>query len=120
MKSERTNHQAGLVAENLAAFLLRLKGYRIVARRYKTPVGEIDLIVRRRRTLAFVEVKARATMEDALAAVTPHMRERIQRAAGHFISGRPELAGFDMRFDLIALAPPLRWRHLDNAWRLDT
>lgn len=120
MKSERTNHRAGLAAENAAAFLLRLKGYRIVARRYKTPVGEIDLIARRRRTLAFIEVKARKTMDDALAAVTPRMRERIQRAAGYFITGRPELAGLDMRFDLIALAPPFQWRHLDNAWRLDT
>jgi putative endonuclease len=117
VKNKRTNHATGLAAETITACVLRCKGYRIVARRYKTPVGEIDLVARRRNTLAFVEVKARQRMAEALAAATPAMRQRIVRAAGHFVAGRPDLAVLDMRFDLVAVAPPFYWRHLDNAWR---
>jgi putative endonuclease len=117
MKNSKTSHATGLAAETMAACLLRLKGYRILARRYKTPVGEIDLVARRRNTLAFIEVKSRKRMDEALAAVTPAMRERIIRAAGFFVARHPEMASFDMRFDLVAVSPPFYWRHLDNAWR---
>ena len=112
-----TGHATGLAAENFAALLLRLKGYRILARRYKTPVGEIDLIARRGRTIAFVEVKARQTMDEALAAVTPAMQARITRAAGYFLAGNPALAQLTLRFDLMAVRPPFYCRHLDNAWQ---
>lgn len=110
-------HSDGLAAETLAALILMAKGYRIAARRYKTPVGEIDLIARKGRTLVFVEVKARKVMDGALESVTPHMQARIGRAAGYFIAANPVLAGFEMRFDLLAVRLPFYWRHLDNAWR---
>jgi putative endonuclease len=118
MMNERLmRYETGLSAERFAALILRLKGYRILARRYKTPVGEIDLIAGRGKMLAFIEVKARLRLEDALAATTPAMRQRIVRAAYYFIAGHPMLAEREMCFDLIAFRPPFYWRHLDNAWR---
>lgn len=116
---ERT-YQKGLLAEKLAALFLMAKGYRILARRYKTPVGEIDLIARRGNTIAFIEVKARERLPDALECITPSMKSRIGRAALHFLSSRPEFSNCVLRFDLIALAPPFHLRHLDNAWQAAT
>ncbi len=112
-----TSYSKGLWSETLAAWFLRLKGYRILEERYKTPVGEIDLIAQKGTVLAFVEVKARKLMDDALQAVTPRMKTRISRAAQYYISQNPESASQDMRFDLIAVAPPFYCQHLDNAWR---
>lgn len=111
-----SSYRLGLLAELFAAVLLAAKGYRILAWRYRTPAGEIDLVARRGGTLVFAEVKARRTLPEALACVTPAMRGRIARAAGLFLARHEKLAGMEMRFDLIVLAPPLRWRHLDNAW----
>jgi putative endonuclease len=108
----------GRVAEHLAAWSLRLRGYRILAHRFKTPVGEIDLIARRGRLLAFVEVKARPDLEEALAALGPRQRERTARAAELFLLRYPVHASCTLRFDLIAVRP---WRpphHLVDAWRL--
>lgn len=113
-------YKFGLLAEEAAAFFLAMKGYRILARRYKTPVGEVDLIARRGKKIVFVEVKARRRGEDALASVTPHMQGRILRAAQHYISRNPSLADYELRFDLVAFAPPFFLRHLDNAWRPST
>ena len=108
----------GRRAEALAAFYLRLKGYAILEERYRTPVGEIDLVVRDRGAIVFVEVKARrsaAHETDALLAVNAG---RIGRAAQYFVSRHPALAGADMRFDVIFLAP-MRWpRHVRNAFAL--
>jgi len=112
-----TSHRDGLLFETLAALVLQFKGYRILARRYKTPVGEIDIVAQRGKVVVFCEVKGRATMDQALSSVTPTMQNRITRAAQYFIAGHPEKATFDLRFDLVALAPPFFWRHLDNAWR---
>ena len=121
MKTARdTGHSFGLRAESMAVWILRLKGYRIVARRHKTPVGEIDIIARRGRVLVFVEVKARAALNDALQCLTPRGQARIIRAAQHYIATHPNQADCDMRFDFMALAPPLSWRHLDNAWGVPT
>ena len=102
--------------EALAAWFLRAKLYRIVARRVKTPVGEIDLIVRRFGVTVFVEVKARgraATEGDALMAVN---QRRIVRAAEHYIARHPRLVDAPLRYDVIFLAPG-RWpKHLVNAF----
>lgn len=117
MKARADAYRLGLAAETIAAWGLRLRGYRIVARRYKTKVGEIDLIASRGKTLVFIEVKARGDIAAALQAVTPHMQARICRAAQSFIAQNVSYGGYDMRFDLIALAPPFHWRHLDNAFR---
>lgn len=108
----------GRWAESLAAWSLRLKGYSILARGFRVPVGEIDLIARRGRILALVEVKARAATADALDALRPRQRRRIARAAEAFLQRRPDLAHLDRRFDLIVIAP-WRWpRHIADAWRI--
>ncbi len=114
----RAAHAAGLRAESVAALLLRLKGYRILARRMKTRLGEIDLIARRGRTLVFVEVKARSDLDGALDALQAPQRERLARAASLYVAGRPDLAALDMRFDLVLVAPRRFPRHMANAWHL--
>ncbi len=109
----------GRRAERLAALWLRLKGYRILARRYRTPMGEIDLVVRRGRTLAFVEVKARARPAVALAAITPRQRWRTANAARVYLARHPPPSGLTLRFDALILCPG-RWpRHIVNAWEAD-
>jgi putative endonuclease len=107
----------GRVAETLAALSLRLRGYQVVARRFRTPLGEIDLIVRRGRLLAFVEVKARVDREQALTALLPRQRERTERCAELFLATHPRYRDYNMRFDVVAVRP---WRlphHLADAWR---
>lgn len=111
------SYRAGLRAEGMAVWLLRLKGYRILARRYKTPVGEIDIVARRFGRLAFIEVKARAAEAAAHDAVTARMRGRIRQAAEHFLSRFPDMAALRMGFDLIAVTPPCFLRHVPDAWR---
>jgi putative endonuclease len=120
MKSPAATRQRaytlGRRAEWLAALLLMLKGYRVVARRYPAPVGEIDLIVRRGRLLVFVEVKARATLEDAAFSIRPQQTARIVRGAEAFLSRHPHFTGYDMRFDAVLVAPRCRPRHLEAAF----
>lgn len=113
----RAAHATGLRAERLAGLLLRLKGYRILARRMKTRAGEIDLIVRRGGVVAFVEVKARADLDAAAEALFMRQRARLARAAELFLAARPALAHLDMRFDLVLVAPRRFPRHLPDAWR---
>ena len=107
----------GLWAEFLAAWLLRLKGWRILTQRYKCRYGEIDIIARRGNHLIFVEVKARRKAVDALESVTVKNRVRVERAAQWFISQNPDYAGYDMRFDVVTFVAPFLLSHLDNAWR---
>lgn len=109
----------GRFAEFLCAFSLAVRGYRILARRFKTPVGEIDLIARRGTLLVFIEVKARSDLSAAAASITPRQQQRISRAAGAFLKARPGLSGLDMRFDAM-LVRPWSWPlHLPGAWRVD-
>jgi putative endonuclease len=113
----RAAERRGKTAELLCLWHLRLKGYRILARRYKTPAGEIDLIARRGGTIAAIEVKARADFDAATEAVTRRQQQRIMRAVAHFLGGRPDLAMLAARFDVMLVAPR-RWpRHLVDAWR---
>jgi len=115
----RQAERRGRRAEFLAICLLRLKGYRLLASRYRTPVGEIDLIARRAGTVVFVEVKARATIAEATEAVTPHGRQRIARAAHLWLARNPAAAEFTLRFDVILVAPR-RWpRHLPGVFDAD-
>ncbi len=112
----RASERAGRRAETLAAWLLRAKRYRIVAMRYKTKIGEIDLIARRGKTMVFVEVKRRSSSQRLGEALEAVNTARITRAAQWYISAHPHLAGFDFRFDVITLAPG-RWpHHLVNAF----
>lgn len=114
--SRQAAYRRGLHAEGLAALYFRLRGYRILCRRYKTPVGEIDLIVEKKGCLVAVEVKIRQTLEEALSSVTPRGRVRIEKALGHFLMRHPAFSSHDLRFDVIAGSGSFCWRHLDNAW----
>ncbi len=107
----------GLSAEGWASLYLRLKGYRILERRYRAPVGEIDLIAARRGIIAFIEVKARTERLDAIEAVGPKSRRRIIATASHWGSKYPQFADFSWRYDIIAMVPG-RWpHHLIDAFR---
>lgn len=112
--------QTGLSAESKASAYLIAKGYRILARRFRTPYGEIDIVARRRGLLAFVEVKARATLDDAAYSVTPQQRQRIVAAAQAWLMTHPEHAAFDMRFDAVLIAPKHLPKHLIAAFDAST
>eukprot|EP01037_Dinobryon_pediforme_P028189 gene28189-31358_t len=116
-EDRRKAYAWGLSAEIRAAWYLRLKGYRILARRYKVARGEIDLIARRGRTIAFIEVKARPSEDGALEAVTWRARRRIEAAALAWGAANPAYADHDWRFDIVAILPG-RWpRHVVDAFR---
>jgi len=113
----RRRLRRGRRGELLAAWWLRLHGWRILARRLPTPVGEIDILARRGRVLAVVEVKRRAEVADALAALGPAQRRRIEQAAAWLLQHRPDLAGLDVRFDVVAVGGLTCPLHLPDAWR---
>jgi putative endonuclease len=98
---------------------LRLRGWRIVARGWRCPSGEIDILAQRRGVLAIIEVKLRGDAGSAAAAVLPRQRRRITRAAAAFLAVRPDLAGLALRFDVMLVAPGRMPRHLADAWRAD-
>jgi putative endonuclease len=104
--------RTGVSAEVRAAAYLIAKRYRILARRFRTPFGEIDLVARRGNLLAFVEVKARASLEEAAYAVTPRQQRRIIDAAQGWLVAHPEHAEFELRFDVMLIAPRRLPRHL--------
>lgn len=113
----RRRERSGHTAEALAAWLLRAKGFRILARRYATPVGEIDLVARRADLLIFVEVKRRPGLDAAAEALGRRQQLRIARAAEIFLQRHPAVRECGIRFDAIALAP-WRWPvHLVDVWR---
>lgn len=105
--SRRAAESLGRRAELIAALWLMLKGYRILARRAQTGAGELDLVARKGRVLAIVEVKARATLRSGLAAISWHQQQRIMRGASGFVARRRELAGLAIRYDLMVIRP---WR----------
>ncbi len=110
---------AGLRAEVLAASYLRLKGYRILARRYLIGGGEIDLIARKSDSIVFVEVKSRSDLTMALTAIDAAKCRRISRAAAHWLAANPWAIRLNLRGDSICLAP-WRWpRHTVAALTLD-
>lgn len=106
----------GLSAESRAAAYLVAKGYRIVARRWRSPAGEIDIVARRRGTLVFVEVKARERLDDAAEAVIMRQQRRIIAAAEAWLATHPENANLDMRFDVVLVAPKSIPRHIMAAF----
>jgi putative endonuclease len=113
----RDAYRRGHGAEKRAAWWLRLKGYRVLAINWRSVAGEIDLIVRRGGTLAFIEVKQRIDTDAAAHSLAPQQRARLVRAAGLFVAQRPELADLTLRFDLMAFGRLGRPIHMKDAWR---
>jgi len=112
----RAAFRRGMSAETRAVVLLLVKGYRILARRWQSPVGEIDIVARRRRVLVFIEVKARARLDAAAEAVSQRQQRRIAAAATAWLAGHPEDAAREIRFDAV-LVTPRRWpRHIRAAF----
>jgi len=109
----------GLSAESRAAAYLVAKGYRIAARRFRSPVGEVDIVARRGRVLVFVEVKARATLDAAAESLQVRQQRRIAAAAAAWLSLNPHDIDKDIRFDAVLVAPGKIPRHIPAAFETD-
>jgi putative endonuclease len=107
----------GRWAEWRCVWRLRLCGYRVLARRLRTPAGEVDIVARRGALVAFVEVKARGTADAAAFALTEPQWRRIARAAELFVARRPALADCAIRFDAMLVTPRGWPTHIIDAWR---
>jgi putative endonuclease len=109
-------HLRGHRSEWMAAVALLAKGYRVVARRYRTRLGEIDLIVRRGNLVAIVEVKARPDLVSAMDAIGATSQRRIEAAADLWLARQPDHARLSIRFDMVAVMP-WRWPvHVENVF----
>ncbi len=106
----------GRIAEMLAVLLLRVKGYRILAQRFRCAVGEIDIIAAKGDMFIFVEVKARRNTTEALESITTHQRKRIETAADIWLQSETS-QNFAIRFDVITVAPRALPTHMMDAWR---
>ena len=112
----RKADRKGRIAELKAALHLRLKGYRILARRFKTPVGEVDLIARKGDVIVFVEVKARNEVATALDAITLTAQKRIEAAGDLYLSRRSDFSDLSWRYDVVVVLP-FRWPiHMEAVW----
>ncbi|MES2984246.1 MAG: YraN family protein [Pseudomonadota bacterium] len=109
-------HRHGILGEYAALAYLTLKGYRFVAQRFKTPLGEVDLVMRRGDTLVFVEVKMRSRIEDAAIAVHIKNQSRVSRAAQLFLAAHPAYASHQVRFDVVLVTWYKRPHHILNAF----
>ena len=108
--------RVGISAESRAAALLVAKGFRILARRWRSPLGEIDIVARRRRLLVFAEVKARPTIDKAAESVNVRQRRRIAAAAEIWLAANPDDSIRDIRFDAILVAPGKIPQHIPAAF----
>ena len=117
--SRQRAQRRGRISELMCRWHLRLRGWRIVARDWRCPVGEIDIIARRGGVLALIEVKARESIETAAVSLLPRQRRRIARAASAFLLARPDLTRLMPRFDVMLVAPLRPPRHIANAWQAD-
>lgn len=113
----RQAERRGRAAEWLCLWHLRLRGWHVLARQWRCPSGEIDILARRGGVLAVIEVKRRGDIGAAAAAVSPRQRRRIARAAEAYLNTRPDLAGLALRFDLMLVGPRLLPQHWRGAWR---
>jgi putative endonuclease len=118
-RNRRLHERRGRQAEIAAGLWLQLKGYRILDRRSRTPLGEIDIVAMKGRMLVFVEVKSRQTFEAALEAVTLETRRRIEQAARLWVGRKRKLQDRLWRFDIVLLAPGRLPRHMPGAWRAE-
>ena len=110
-------YRTGLEAEDHAAAMLAQRGYSVLARRFRSPVGEIDLVATNGSHLSFVEVKARRTLADAAWSVTPRQQRRITEAAGYWLQSFPEYGDRDITFDAILVAPRQLPEYIPDAFR---
>lgn len=115
LRERRARVRRGAMAEWLAAGLLMAKGYRILARRHRTPYGEIDIIAARRGRLAFVEVKRRHSIEDAEAALSPYQAARIADAADYWLTRNRGYRDHEIGLDAVLVTPRGWPRHIPNA-----
>lgn len=113
---KNTSYKIGLIAENIAILLLTIKLYRVLHKRHKTRVGEIDIIAVRGRTLVFIEVKNRKNTENLFESITKTQQGRIIQAAELFLSKNPQYINYKKRFDAIFITPNLLPIHIKNAW----
>jgi len=116
-RAERqTAFRVGISAESRAAAFLIAKGFRILARRWRSPLGEIDIIARRRQLLVFAEVKARVNLDEAAESVNARQRRRIAAAAEIWLANNLDESIRDVRFDAILVAPGKIPRHIPAAF----
>ena len=115
MNDRRGAERSGRRGERLAAWWLRLRGWKILDRRVRTPVGEVDLIVRRENLVAFVEVKMRAKASELDFAIDERRLARVA-AAAEYLMPRYAQTGDDIRVDVVLMAPGKPPRIIENAW----
>lgn len=118
--ARRAARAYGLQAETIATLWLRARLYTILDRNYRIKDGEIDIVARRGRTIAFVEVKARGDLEEAFIAITPQKRRRISRAVNRWVATHPFAMNYTLRADAVFIAPGRLPRHLEDAFALGT
>lgn len=112
-----SRYKKGIYAEWASVFFLMSKGYRLRARRFKTKLGEIDLVMTRGRQIVFVEVKARPDLTQGLEAISFKSQERIQRSAQIFCQLNPRFSDYVWRFDAVVVRPIRLPYHMKDAWR---
>ena len=105
----------GRWAEIYSSLFLQVKGYTILAKRFKTPLGEVDIIAAKKNILVGVEVKSRKTFDEGIWAVTPHQQKRILRAIKIFLARTPKWSSADVRFDIILIKFPYI-KHIQHVW----
>ncbi len=115
-KRGAASYRRGWLAEIYCIFYLVIKGYRLLARRYVTRAGEIDLIAMRGNEVVFVEVKARPTLDQAKAAISEQQKVRLRKSAALYLSGRSTLVRCNLRFDAILVVPWRKPVHVENAF----
>ena len=115
MRNRRDAETSGRKGETIAAWYLRIKGWRILDTRVRTPAGEVDLVAKRGKLIAFVEVKTRATAGELDFAIDERRLSRVA-AAAEILAPRYAVAGEDIRIDVILVSPSARPRHIENAW----
>jgi putative endonuclease len=122
-RAPRPEHVAafriGISAESRAAAYLIAKGFRIVARRFRSAVGEVDIVAWRGRLLVFVEVKARSTLDGAAESLLPRQQRRIAAAASAWLAEHPDDAESHIRFDAVLVAPGRIPRHIPAAFETE-
>jgi putative endonuclease len=117
MRDRRRAERGGRIAEQAALWAMRCKGYRLLAQRYKTPMGEIDLIMRRGNTTAFIEVKKRESVDAAIFSVSPRQAKRIGAAARNWIARDPRAATGIWRFDIVSVVAYQWPKHYPDAFQ---